>query len=84
MGLTNPLTEKDLKEFIKLNAKKKSTLNSWFVNIKDIDKDSWDLTVNNPNRREKFDNRSTDEIINEIEKLKKEENKILSKIKEIL
>ena len=84
LGLTNPLTEKDLKEFIKLNAKKKSTLNSWFVNIKDIDKDSWDLTVNNPNKREKFDNRSTDEIINEIEKLKKEENKILSKIKEIL
>ena len=73
-----------MKEFIKLNAKKKSTLNSWFVNIKDIDKDSWDLTVNNPNKREKFDNRSTDEIINEIEKLKKEENKILSKIKEIL
>ena len=69
LGLTNPLNEEDLKEFVTLYKKNNESLNSWTKKIGDIDKNTWDLSINNPNRIEKIDTRSPKEIINEIEKL---------------
>ncbi|MDC0899531.1 N-6 DNA methylase [Candidatus Pelagibacter sp.] len=84
LGLTNPLNEKDLEEFVKLYNNKKDSLNSWFINIEDLDKKNWELTVKNPNTVEETDERTPIEIMSEIEKLKEEETVILKKIKKLL
>ena len=68
MGKTNPLNERDLEDFIQ-SATKAETDNSWLVDIADINTETWDLTVNNPNRVEEVDNRTPLEIIAEIELL---------------
>lgn len=84
LGLTNPLTENDLEEFVKLYKENKNGLNSWSKNIDDIDKNSWDLTVNNPNRVEKVDNRTSKEIMSEIEKLNDQSEKAFKIIKSLI
>ena len=84
LGLTNPLNQKDLEEFIKLYPGKKKSLNSWSKDIKDINKKTWELTVNNPNQSEKIDLRSPLEVLLELEKLNKKEAENLKKIKKLL
>ena len=55
LGKTNPLNEKDLAEFVELQASVNSAAggveseNSWTVNIADIDQTTFDLSVKNPN-----------------------------------
>lgn len=39
------------------------------VDVATVNKDTWDLTVNNPNTVEEIDNRTPQEIIAEIEQL---------------
>ena len=58
--------------------------NSWLVDIADINKDTWDLDVNNPNRVEEVDSRTPQEIIAEIEELDAQAAKALQAIKELL
>ena len=84
LGKTNPLNENDLADFSKLVQKRERSDNSWFVNIKDITNDTFDLTVNNPNRAEKLDNRTPAEIIKEIEEIDIKANQALKVIKELL
>ena len=43
------LNEDDLAEFRKLFKKKADSANSWMVNIADLDPETLDLTVRNPN-----------------------------------
>jgi type I restriction enzyme M protein len=69
LGKTNPLNENDLNEFLESQKSNANTENSWVVNINDIDKTSWDLTPNNPNKKDITDKRSPEEILAEIEKL---------------
>ena len=84
LGKTNPLNENDLAEFSKLVQKRERSDNSWFVNIEDVTNDTFDLTVNNPNRVEKVDNRTPAEIIAEIEELDAKAAQALQAIKELL
>jgi hypothetical protein len=56
LGKTNPLNEKDLSEFLKLQKTKADSENSWSVNIKDIDQDTFDLSIKNPNIKPSFSN----------------------------
>ena len=84
MGKTNSLNENDLEDFIKLAKTKKISDNSWSIDVEKINKDTWDLGVQNPNIVEEIDERTPGEIILEIEKLDKESSKTISKIKEIL
>ena len=84
LGLTNPLNEKDLEEFVNLYTSKKEGLNSWSKNIKDVNKETWDLTVKNPNIVEEIDERTPIEIMSEIEELNEQEVETLKKIKELL
>ena len=84
MGKTNPLNERDLEDFIQSAATRAETDNSWLVDIADINKDTWDLTVNNPNRVEEVDNRTPQEIIAEIELLDAQAAEALQAIKELL
>ena len=84
MGKTNPLNERDLADFIELSKTQAESENSWLVDIADINTDTWDLTVNNPNRVEEVDNRTPQEIIAEIELLDAQAAEALQAIKELL
>ena len=84
MGKTNPLNERDLAEFFDMAKTQQLSDNSWLVSIDDINKDTWDLTVNNPNRVEEVDNRTPQEIIAEIEELDAQAAEALQAIKELL
>lgn len=84
MGKTNPLIEKDLAEFVELAATQKESDDSWCVDVEKISKETWDLTVNNPNRVEEVDNRTPAEIIAEIELLDAQAADALQAIKELL
>ncbi len=84
MGKTNPLNEKDLADFVEMSKKQELSENSWLVDVADINTDTWDLTVNNPNRVEEVDNRTPAEIIAEIEELDAQAAQALQAIKELL
>ena len=84
MGKTNPLNENDLAEFVDMTKTQELSDNSWIVNIADVNTDTWDLTVNNPNTVEETDNRTPQEIIKEIEQLDTQATKALQAIKALL
>lgn len=84
MGKTNPLNERDLAEFVSMATMQEPSDNSWCVDVEKINKETWDLTVNNPNRVEEVDNRTLQEIITEIEQLDNQAGETLQAIKELL
>ena len=84
LGKSNPLSEKDLEQFISLQSEFLETKYSWNVNIKDIDKSNYDLSIKNPNIIETPNILKPEQILNSMEQLNLEENKIIKKIKEIL
>ena len=84
LGKTNPLNNQDLKEFLNFISQKKTSRNSWIVDVKSLDKKTWELTVNNPNRKDTKDERTPEQIIKEIEDLDKESEEIFKSIKEII
>lgn len=84
LGKTNPLSEKDLEEFLELQKTFKDSDNSWNVNISDIDKNTFDLSVKNPNKKEETPLRKPSEILDEITSLDEKSAKILKKIKRLL
>ena len=84
MGKTNPLNENDLAEFVEMAKTQQLSDNSWLVDVATVNKDTWDLTVNNPNTVEEVDNRTPQEIIAEIEQLDVQAAQALQAIKELL
>jgi type I restriction enzyme M protein len=84
MGKTNPLNERDLAEFVDIAKCQQLGENSWVVNVADINKQTRELTVNNPNRVVVVDNRTPQEIIAEIELLDEQAAEALLAIKELL
>ncbi len=84
LGKTNPLNDDDLKEFVALQAGFKGSENSWTVNIADVDPESFDLSVKNPNKAAEAPLRDPEAIINEIETLDKESEEILEGIRGML
>jgi type I restriction enzyme M protein len=84
LGKTNSLNENDLKEFIELFKKQGEGNNSWLVKVKDINRETYDLGVNNPNRKEVVDNRTPEEILAEIEELDLEAATAIGAIKKLL
>jgi type I restriction enzyme M protein len=53
LGKTNPLNDDDLREFVELQATFAESEKSWFVDVADIDQESFDLSVKNPNKGRK-------------------------------
>ena len=72
LGKTNPLNDDDLAEFVKLQKKRANTPNSWTIDVKDIDADSYDLSARNPNRTDEEQAREPDVVIKELKRLDKE------------
>ena len=84
LGKTNPLNENDLKDFLDCIATFKETENSWGVNVSDVDPETLDLSVKNPNKNDEIIYREPSEIISEIEQLDTESAELLSKIKKLV
>jgi type I restriction enzyme M protein len=84
LGKTNPLNENDLAEFVELQKTKADSANSWTVNIGDVNVDTFDLSVKNPNKKEEAPLREPQEILEEIAMLDKESAVILKSIRGLI
>lgn len=84
MGKTNPLNDKDMEEFKTLQKTKSDSLNSWTLNISDIDESTYDLSVKNPFTPDEAELRTPKKILEDMVTLDKETNAILAFIKELV
>jgi type I restriction enzyme M protein len=84
MGKTNPLNDKDMEDFKTLQKDKKDSLNSWSLNISDIDETTYDLSVKNPFTPQEAELRTPKKILEDMVNLDKETNEILASIKELV
>jgi type I restriction enzyme M protein len=84
LGKTDPLNDDDLREFVELQASLADSDQSWTVNVEDVDPETWDLSVKNPNKVEDEPLRDPEVIINEIETLDQESEEILEGIRGML
>lgn len=84
MGKTNPLNDKDLKEFVKLQVIQPETEKSWNLKLGDIDETTYDLSVKNPNTPEEAPLRAPEEILQEMKSLDAETNQLLTEIEELI
>jgi len=84
MGKTNPLNDEDLGEFVELQKTLADSPKSWSVDVKGIDKGSFDLSAKNPNGGEEEALRSPEEILDEIAALDAESAEVLVTIRGLL
>jgi len=84
LGKTNALTERDLEDFITLQKTKGESENSWSINVKDIDQNTFDLSAKNPNKKEEAALRQPQEILEEMKALDEESAEILNSILEMM
>jgi len=84
LGKTNPLNEKDLNEFIALQKTKGESENSWTINLRDVDQNSFDISAKNPTKKEEAILRQPEEILKEMQNLDEESADILNSILEML
>lgn len=84
LGKTNPLNDNDLKEFVELQASFAKSEQSWSVDIADVDKTTFDLSVKNPNKNEEVVLRDPQTILDEIAALDKESAEVLDVIRGLL
>ena len=80
LGKTNPLNENDLVGFVKLQKTRADSVNSWSINLADVDTATFDLSVKNPNKKGEVILREPLKILDEINALDNESRNILRKI----
>ena len=83
LGKTNPLNEDDLREFVELQKTKADSENSWSVDVATLD-ENFDLSVKNPNKEEVVDERTPQEIAEEIKALNEDSQRLLNEIMKLL
>ncbi|WP_341861805.1 N-6 DNA methylase [Gymnodinialimonas sp. 57CJ19] len=84
MGKTNPLNDKDLEEFVAMQATRSLGDKAWIVNVDDLDEDTCDLSVKNPNTPEEAPLREPEEIIADMLARDAETAEILQSIRGML
>ena len=84
LGKTNPLNDNDLAEFVSLQTTKADTEKSWVVSVDDIDEETYDLSVKNPNAPEEAPLRAPEEIIDDMAARDEETKGILDGIRSML
>ena len=84
LGKTTALTDADFEDFVKLQATKAESEKSWTLNINDVDKASFDLSIKNPNKAEEAPLRDPEDILAEIAALDAESAEILDGIRGML
>jgi type I restriction enzyme M protein len=80
MGKTNSLNDEDLREFVALQATFAESEKSWLVDVADVDSETFDLSVKNPNKAEEAPLRDPQEILEAIALLDAESAEILAGI----
>ncbi|MCR4321567.1 MAG: SAM-dependent methyltransferase [Candidatus Brocadiaceae bacterium] len=80
LGKTNPLNENDLAEFVELQKTKADSENSWSVNVSDVDKTTFGLSVKNPHKKDETALRDPQEVLDEMQRLDLESSEILKVI----
>jgi type I restriction enzyme M protein len=84
LGKTNPLNDVDLEEFVSLQSSKPETEKSWNLKIAEVDEETCDLSVKNPNTPKEAPLRSPEEILVEMERLDEETSSIIDSIRELI
>jgi type I restriction enzyme M protein len=84
LGKTNSLNENDLADFVKLQATKANSENSWTVKVAELVEATCDLSVKNPNKKEEAALRPPQQILEEMKALDEETADILNSINEML
>ena len=84
LGKTNALNEKDLADFVDLQKNKADSVNSWSIDIKEIDQSTFDLSAKNPNKKEETALRQPQQILAEMKALDEESADILNSILELV
>ena len=80
---TQPLTEADLEDFLRLQQTKADSEYSWTIDVASLG-DDYDLSVKNPHKVEEVDERSSAEIIDSLVELSNEAKALLDEIKEMI
>ena len=80
---TNPMTEKDLEEFLTLQKTKEESEHSWLLDVSTLG-DDYDLSVKNPNKVEEVDERTPQEIAETILALGQENLALINEIMEMV
>ena len=84
LGKTNPLNDKDMEEFIALQASFAESEKSWSVDVSNLDQTTFDLSPKNPNAPEEAPLRAPEEILAEIAALDAESSELLGTIRGLL
>jgi len=84
LGKTNPLNDGDLADFIALQKKAADSPKSWTVDVSEIDKETYDLSVKNPSGGEVVVHRDPADILDEIAALDAESAEVLKSIRGLL
>ena len=79
MGKTDPLNENDLADFVEKQKTKADSENSWSVNVADLN-ENYDLSPKNPNKVEAVDERTPQQIADEIRALASQNQELLDEI----
>lgn len=80
---TNPLTEKDLEEFVEMQKTKAESEHSWLLDVSTLGAD-YDLSVKNPNKVEVVDERTPSEILDTIFSLESENMDIIKELQKAI
>jgi type I restriction enzyme M protein len=84
LGKTNSLSEKDLADFVTLQKTKAESENSWSIDVKDVDQNTFDLSAKNPNKKEEASLRPPEDILKNMKALDKESEEILKSIHKLI
>ena len=84
MGKTNPLNDKDLEAFVSMQGGRTLGDKSWILNVSDLDEETYDLSVKNPNEPEEEPLREPQVIISDMLARDKETAAILEDIRGLL
>jgi type I restriction enzyme M protein len=84
LGKGQPLSEADLADFVELQKTKANSDNSWSVDIKDVNHETFDLSVKNPSKNDEVVLREPNDILEEMKNLDEESKSILDNIKKLI
>jgi type I restriction enzyme M protein len=84
LGKTNPLNDDDLAEFVKMQKTIADSAKSWTVDAGTINRETFDLSVKNPNGSEEVKHQSPETIMDEIAALDAESAEVLKHIRALL
>lgn len=79
LGKTDPLNENDLADFVELQKTKADSENSWSIKVADLN-ENYDLSPKNPNKVEEVDERTPQQIAEEIRALASHNQELLDEI----